>query len=176
MVKIYLAPNPRLVWALVSLTYISVMLQMLLDLRGVPAVAALSLTFALVSTGFTFKLAFAAEDAPELVQGLARSLNDAVAGSSLITRARLVFLLLAMLAAVAVYQRQTSDRQVMPSGDSPFTHTLCSMRLISLRGLTGAASATSSASVLHLGNDAVTRDKHSLDSPGLGHALLSWAR
>ncbi|KAM4062216.1 type I phosphodiesterase / nucleotide pyrophosphatase [Hirsutella rhossiliensis] len=115
IVKMFLAPNPRLVWALVSLTYISVLIQMLLDLRGIPVIVALSLTFTLVSAGFIFKLAFTAEDAPELVAGLAKKLNDALEGPSLTSRARIVFLLMTVLAAVAVYQRNRGGRHVMPS-------------------------------------------------------------
>lgn len=99
------------------MTYLSVMLQMLLDLRGIPAVVALSLTLLLVSAAFIFKLAFTAEDAPELVAGLAKRLNEALRGPSLTSRARIVFLLMAVLAAVAMYQRNRGGRHVMPSGE-----------------------------------------------------------
>ncbi|PHH92552.1 hypothetical protein CDD83_6831 [Cordyceps sp. RAO-2017] len=103
IVKLYLAPNPQLTWLLASLPYILVG-QLLLDLPGLPKPVSASLACALVSAAFTFKLAFTAEDAPELVLGLTKKLNDALKGPSLISRARVVFLLLAALALFALYQ------------------------------------------------------------------------
>ncbi|KAF4506391.1 hypothetical protein G6O67_006481 [Ophiocordyceps sinensis] len=115
VVKTFLAPNPRLVWALVSLAYMFVMFRMLVDLRGIPVVVASSLSLSLVMAAFTFKLAFTAEAAPELVAGLAKKLNDSLEGPSLTSRARVVFMLMTVLAGVAVYQRKRGRRHVMPS-------------------------------------------------------------
>lgn len=119
VVKTFLAPNPRLVWALVSLAYMFVMFRMLVDLRGIPVVVASSLSLSLVMAAFTFKLAFTAEAAPELVAGLAKKLNDSLEGPSLTSRARVVFMLMTVLAGVAVYQRKRGRRHVMPSGKPP---------------------------------------------------------
>ena len=87
---------------------------------GIPFVAATGLTALLVSTASTFKLAFAAEDAPELVVGLAKALSDNLQGQSLLLRARVVFALLGVGAGVAVYHAFTGGpRAGRTSGESP---------------------------------------------------------
>jgi ethanolaminephosphotransferase len=58
---------------------------------------------ALTFAAFTFKLAFTDEDAPELVVGFAKTIVDVMAGPSLVTRARVVFLGLAIAAACVSY-------------------------------------------------------------------------
>lgn len=73
------------------------------NLEGLPYVAITGITSVLVSAAFSFKLAFTAEDAPELVVGIARTLHDHFQGHSLLLRARIVFAVLALLVGVGVY-------------------------------------------------------------------------
>ncbi|KND91489.1 GPI ethanolamine phosphate transferase 2 [Tolypocladium ophioglossoides CBS 100239] len=104
IVKRFLAPNPQLLWVLVSVMYILVSFQVLASLNGLPFIVAASLTTALILSSFTFKLAFTTEDAPELVAGFAKTVNDVFEGQTLLSRARVVFALLAVLTACARYQ------------------------------------------------------------------------
>ncbi|POR33611.1 GPI ethanolamine phosphate transferase 2 [Tolypocladium paradoxum] len=118
IVKLFLAPNPQLLWVLVSMTYILVSFQVLANLNGLPFIVATSLTSVLISSAFAFKLAFTAEDAPELIAGFAKTLNDMFEGQTLLSRARVVFASLAVLAAWAVYQGGKGGRYAKSSGKS----------------------------------------------------------
>jgi len=104
IVKSFLIPNPRLLWSLVGLTYLWVGLRITRHLRGLPTAALVTVTAGLVSAAFSFKVAFTHEDAPELVVGFAKSLSDALAGPSLVTRARAVFLGLDVAVGFAFYE------------------------------------------------------------------------
>lgn len=115
LVKLFLAPNPRLLWVLVSLAYVLVLLQVLRDLDGLPSVVAASLAAVLTTASFAFKLSFTAQDAPELVEGFAKRLNDALGGQSLVSRARVAFAAMAALAAFVVYQGGRGGRHAMSS-------------------------------------------------------------
>ncbi|KAG6069337.1 hypothetical protein E4U32_000051 [Claviceps aff. humidiphila group G2b] len=104
IVKSFLSPHPPILWGLVIASYIAASLQLMSSVHDVPYLAVTSFTSVLVSSAFAFKLAFTAEDAPELVTGFAKTLNEVFYGQSLPSRARLVFQLLAAVACFAVYQ------------------------------------------------------------------------
>lgn len=103
IVKTFLLPNPALLWILVTVTYILVSFHVMRNLEGLPYVVITGLTSVLVSSAFGFKLAFTAEDAPELVVGVARTLQNHFEGHSLLMRARIVFTVVAMLIVVGIY-------------------------------------------------------------------------
>ncbi|KAF4582891.1 hypothetical protein GQ602_006035 [Ophiocordyceps camponoti-floridani] len=115
IVKLFLAPNPQFTWALVSLAYAIVAFRIVKSLPGLPSVLRLSSTSALISAAFSFKLAFTAQDAPELVTGLAGRVNEALQGPSLTVRARSVFVLLALGAVLAVIRGGMGRHLVQPS-------------------------------------------------------------
>jgi ethanolaminephosphotransferase len=58
---------------------------------------------ALTLAGFSFKLAFTNEDAPELVVGAAKRIVDLTPGFSLVARAQAVFIGLGAATACAMY-------------------------------------------------------------------------
>ncbi|RCI10772.1 hypothetical protein L249_5340 [Ophiocordyceps polyrhachis-furcata BCC 54312] len=115
VVKMFLVPNPQLTWALVTLSYAVVAFQIIGNLYGFPLALRLSLTSVLVSAAFSFKLAFTAHDAPELVTGLASRVNEALQGPSLILRFRTLFFFLALFTVLAVVRRNHGGRFVQPS-------------------------------------------------------------
>lgn len=118
-VKRFLIPNPEILWALITLAYVVVTFQTLQSLSGLPYILATSLMPAVFLATFTFKLAFTAEDAPELVVGFAHDLLDIFQGPSLIFRARIIFGLLAVLSGFAIYRAKTGGpRASQSSGKS----------------------------------------------------------
>lgn len=117
IVKMFLMPYPELLWALVGAMYVVTALEILPNLDGLPLVAVTGLTSILVSSAFSFKLAFTAEDSPELVVGFAKTISDTFAGQTLLSRARIVFALLTALSGFAIYRSFTGPpRAVDPSG------------------------------------------------------------
>lgn len=119
-VKTFLIPNPEILWGLITLVYVVVTFQTLQSLSGLPYILATSLMPAVFLATFTFKLAFTAEDAPELVVGFAHDLLDIFQGPSLIFRARIIFGLLAVLYGFAIYRAKTGGpRASQSSGKSP---------------------------------------------------------
>lgn len=120
IVKLFLIPCPQMLWVIVGLAYVLASFQILAHLGSLPFVVATSVTSVLVSAAFAFKLAFTAEDAPELVVGFAKTLNDKFEGQSLLSRARVVFAVLALLATFAVYRAVRAGRHDgLSSGMSP---------------------------------------------------------
>lgn len=109
-VKIFLHPQPVLIWVLVTVTYLWVHRELVRGFDNVPTVLNIVGTTGLVLAAFTFKLAFTNEDAPELVVGFARSLVEITQGVSLVTRARAVFIGLAIGTACVVYFLVTKSR------------------------------------------------------------------
>lgn len=80
-------------WVLICLTYLW-NLQSLAG-RGFPRfsqVIAGAIATALETAAITFKLAFTSEDSPELMAGPAKSMADNELGVSLVTRARIIFI------------------------------------------------------------------------------------
>jgi ethanolaminephosphotransferase len=105
IVKIFINPSPSLLWTLVGAMYILITFQMLLNQQNLPfGIVMHIVAVVLVASAFSFKLAFTAEDAPELVTGFAKLLNETSPELTLLSRARIVFALLSLLAGFAVYQ------------------------------------------------------------------------
>ncbi|KAF6843302.1 gpi ethanolamine phosphate transferase 2 [Colletotrichum musicola] len=100
IVKTFVAAHPALLWTLVSATYLFIFGQIAHRLRGLHLAVSIVGSGALVLFAFTFKVAFTNEDAPELVTGVAATVNAAFHGLSLVTRARIVF---GGIGAVAAY-------------------------------------------------------------------------
>jgi ethanolamine phosphate transferase 2 subunit G len=103
IVKIFLAPNPQVLWVLVGATYVWLFFRTTAHVKGLPTPVSAALVSVLVLSAFSFKVAFTNEDAPELVVGFAKSANDALQGWSLVARARLVFFGLGAAAVYSVY-------------------------------------------------------------------------
>ncbi|UKZ53563.1 hypothetical protein TrVGV298_007356 [Trichoderma virens] len=120
-VKTFLIPNPEILWALITLVYVMVTFQTLQSVSGLPYILATSLMPAVFLSTFTFKLAFTAEDAPELVVGFARDLLDIFQGPSLIFRARIIFGLLAVLYGFAIYRAKTGGPRASQSSVELYT-------------------------------------------------------
>lgn len=116
VVKSFISPNPFLLWGLIIITYVVASIQLMSSIHDMPCIAVTSVTSVLASSAFAFKLAFTAEDAPELVTGFAKKLNNTFHGPSLLSRARVVFVLLAMVACFAVYQARKGGTRAMSSG------------------------------------------------------------
>lgn len=122
MVKLFISPNPPLLWILIIASYIIASLQVMSSIHDLPYVVITSVTSVLVSSAFAFKLAFTAEDAPELVTGFAKKMNDTFHGQSLLSRARVVFAVLLLVASFAIYQARKGGSKAISSGMSLSSH------------------------------------------------------
>lgn len=96
--------------------------QMLPNLESIPFIAATSITSVLISSAFTFKLAFTAAGAPELVVGFAKLLNDKFEGQSLLWRARVVFIVLSLLSVFAIVRGVSGGRHARSASKPASTH------------------------------------------------------
>lgn len=103
IVKSFIITEPVRLWALISVTYLWIHRALLQGFDGLPASLAIFGSTTVVLAGFTFKLAFTNEDAPELVTGFARSLVGVTEGISLASRAQAVFVGLGLGVACVVY-------------------------------------------------------------------------
>jgi ethanolaminephosphotransferase len=94
MVKIYLHPNPVLLWCLAGATYFWVHQNLIFGLSALPIWFRFTVATGLVLAAFTFKVAFTLEDAPELVTDFARQLLllTFTQTADLVSRARAVFI------------------------------------------------------------------------------------
>lgn len=110
IVKTFIVTEPVRLWAMVSMTYLWVHRALLQGFDGLPTSLDITGSTGLVLAGFTFKLAFTNEDAPELVAGFARSLADLTHGASLVVRAQAVFVGIGLGAACVVYFIATRSR------------------------------------------------------------------
>ncbi|KAG5929377.1 hypothetical protein E4U42_006117 [Claviceps africana] len=115
IVKSFVYPSPPLLWGLIIVSYVTSSLQLMFSVRDVPYIVVTSITSLIASSAFAFKLAFTAEDAPELVTGFAKRLNETFHGQSLISRARVVFVLLAIVACFAVSQARRGRSKAVSS-------------------------------------------------------------
>lgn len=101
--------------------------RMLARLKSLPSMTSTALTSVLLMSAFSFKLDFTSEDAPELVVGFARGLNELFQGQSLVWRARTVFIILAIFSAYGTYRSFTGGRNgQLQSGNAPFPSTTSS--------------------------------------------------
>lgn len=104
IVKVFLAPNPQALWCLVIGTYGTLLVELMSNAKGVfPDAIAKPLMLGLVASAISFKIAFANEDAPELVTGFARDLLELIRGPSLLARARAVLLGLSLTSVYPIY-------------------------------------------------------------------------
>ncbi|KAK3296215.1 alkaline-phosphatase-like protein [Chaetomium fimeti] len=104
IVKTYLNTNPALLWCLIGVTYLWAHQSLIYGLSGLPMWFSFTTATGLVLAAFTFKVAFTLEDAPELVTDFARYILKLhlTHSATLITRARAVFIGLALLTAITV--------------------------------------------------------------------------
>lgn len=116
-VKIFLYPNPVLLWCLVILTYLVVGQELTQGLDGLPGPTNNLLSVGLTVAALTFKLAFTNEAAPELVVGLPKTLADMTQGISLVVRARAVFIGL-LLATTCVMLLIFTKKRVLSQSTS----------------------------------------------------------
>lgn len=98
------------------MSYVASSLQLMSSVHDMPYIAVTSITSVLATSAFAFKLAFTAEDGPELVSGFAKTLNETIHGPSLLSRARIVFMLLAAVACFAVSQARRGGSRAISSG------------------------------------------------------------
>jgi ethanolaminephosphotransferase len=104
IVKRFVAPFPDQLWILVCAMYMMVAFQIFLSSGGIPFENTIFvLVVTLVASALKFKLAFTAEDAPELVSGFAEVLKGVSRELTLLTRARIVFALLVALVGFSIY-------------------------------------------------------------------------
>ncbi|KAG6001784.1 hypothetical protein E4U21_003801 [Claviceps maximensis] len=115
IVKSFISPNPSLLWGLIILSYVASSVQLMFSVHDMPYLAVTSITSVIASSAFAFKLAFTAEDAPELVTGFAKILLETFRGQSLLSRARVVFVLLAIVVCFAIYQARRGGSRAISS-------------------------------------------------------------
>lgn len=98
-----LSSHTELLWFLIGAAYVwnaQSLMQTGLPRLNRAAATILALTLTLLAS--TFKLAFTAEDAPELISPWARTILDLTAGWDLLTRARIVFQTIAICLIFAI--------------------------------------------------------------------------
>lgn len=110
LVKIFLYPYPICLWILVSAAYLWIHRELVRGFDGLPTSLDITGSTGIVLAGYTFKLAFTNEDAPELVISFARHLVELTAGASLVMRAQAVFVGLAVAAACVMVFIATKTR------------------------------------------------------------------
>lgn len=131
IVKIFVHKYPEALWMIALAMYGIAWSRMLPHFEGVPFVLTTSVTSVLLSSAFTFKLAFTAADAPELIVGFAKTINDRFEGQSLLWRARVVFICLGALSVFAVVRgisggrhSRSASKQTRFTPDSQRTNTV----------------------------------------------------
>ena len=133
IVKIFLTPKPELLWILITITYAVTLSQIVTSLEGVPFAVSAGYATILITFAFFFKLAFTAEDAPELVSGLTKTLSDAIQGQSLPTRARIVFFCLAIGSAFAIYRARSGSPRAAQQSSKLLHHLFTVLALTQSR-------------------------------------------
>lgn len=107
IVKSFIVTSPQLLWSMIIAIFLIIWLRLMANLAGVPPALTVAVTSVLISSCFSFKLAFTKEDAPEIVTGFAQVLHEFLGGQSLLWRARIVFLALTAVAVIAIYRSRT---------------------------------------------------------------------
>lgn len=110
VVKMFMVPNPELLWCLIFGAYAMVAIELMHGTGGLPTVISRPVIIGLIASALSFKIAFTNEDAPELVIGPIHSLLSLLGDASLVARARAVFLGLALVSAYPVYLVLVSGR------------------------------------------------------------------
>ncbi|KAK1750710.1 GPI ethanolamine phosphate transferase 2 [Echria macrotheca] len=110
VVKIFLYPNPLLLWILVAVTYVWIHRELINGFNAIPAPISYSAVSGLVLAAVSFKVAFTHGDAPELVVGFAKSIAELefTQGHSLVSQARAVFFALGFGVACALFYLLTN--------------------------------------------------------------------
>lgn len=103
LVKLFLIPNPQLLWCLILGTYGMVSGELFSRTKDLPAAIVKPLIIGVIASAVSFKIAFTNEDAPEIVVGFAQSLQRLLDGPSLLARAQTVFLGLSLASIYPVY-------------------------------------------------------------------------
>ncbi|KAK9421152.1 putative Alkaline-phosphatase-like protein [Seiridium unicorne] len=103
LVKLFLIPQPQLLWCLIIGTYAMVTIELLSRSKGFVGAFTQPLIIGLVGAAVSFKIAFTNEDAPEIVVGFAQSLMRMIDGPALLDRARAVFIGLALASIYPAY-------------------------------------------------------------------------
>lgn len=105
IVKIFLHPNPLILWSMVTIVYIWIHRMLIHGFNGIPAPISYAAITGSVLAAISFKMHFTQEDAPELVVGFARTIAelDFTQGQSLVSQARAVFMALGIATAVALF-------------------------------------------------------------------------
>ena len=117
IVQLFITPHPQVLWCLIILSYVLISLRLLASFQRIPPIVATSITSIIASSALAFKLAFTAQDAPELVVGLAKNINDVLHGQSLLSRARVVFIGLSAVGCLAVHQARSGGTKALSSGE-----------------------------------------------------------
>lgn len=115
IVQLFITPHPQVLWCLIILSYVLISLRLLASFQRIPPIVATSITSIIASSALAFKLAFTAQDAPELVVGLAKNINDVLHGQSLLSRARVVFIGLSAVGCLAVHQARSGGTKALSS-------------------------------------------------------------
>ncbi|KAK0753025.1 alkaline-phosphatase-like protein [Schizothecium vesticola] len=105
IVKIFLHPNPLILWSMVSIVYIWIHRMLIHGFNGIPAPISYAAMTGSVLAAISFKVHFTQEDAPELIVGFARTVAELefTQGQSLVSQARAVFIALGIATAVALF-------------------------------------------------------------------------
>jgi ethanolamine phosphate transferase 2 subunit G len=115
IVTTFLRAEPMLLWLLVGATYFCLYRKLIRGFDRFPKVLSVLGSTAIILPAFTFKLAFTAEDSPELLNGVLRNVAEITAGVSLVTQARVVFIGLGLacgyVVSSAFSRRAPSTRQ-----------------------------------------------------------------
>lgn len=120
LVKVFLAPRPLLLWTIVTTTYVVVAWQIFQAAgKGLPGVLASSLASGLLSVAFVFKIVFTLEDAPEQVGAAAETLRYYCRTVALVSCARYVFAMLAILFVSAIYMSFKSSTRASSKSTWP---------------------------------------------------------
>lgn len=101
--RTFLLEHTFILWTLVCITYLWNLNSLVtVTFERFSQAMAGTLGSAITTAALTFKLAFTNEDSPELLSGIAKSIAGADLGISLVTRARIVFVLLGITAVYSI--------------------------------------------------------------------------
>lgn len=123
IVKTYLIPHPQLLWVLVLAMYVLAAFQIGQGLEGIPPPIVTFFTAVLTTSALAFKLAFTAEDAPELDIDFAKVIQGLYHTQSLVFQARIVFVLISAGTLFAVFRSLTGGRRTAKASGEPLILT-----------------------------------------------------
>ena len=101
--------HSQILWALVFCTYAAIVYLMSKQtLPGTPRAIVTTGSISLAAASFAFKVAFTLADAPELLSGFEKAIPQVIKETSLITQARVVYILAFAFASVIFLSAYTS--------------------------------------------------------------------